>query len=290
MGLPANQAKEADIPHLLLHLTFLWDPVDHLALDVDLVAMHEVSFLPAASNQARSHATKDGEVSSSKSESSHDEGDSTAEDGNAGEDKGRIETSSDGQVASEGEEGQERPHTQDTLTSVSQVFGGHEDTDLESDPREKIQSIQQKQCPKSPKEDSPLKESSESSSSEEKLPTDEALRDGARQEAWLLDMHFKAWHHNKIAKGITGWAARDTMICDLPKHGKMQPNHPDPMGPPLDYMGECQVFVGIRSNIYDLCRFYALGKTGDPPEFPAPREPATRSQVWDLLKSARSIG
>ena len=30
--------------------------------------------------------------------------------------------------------------------------------------------------------------------------------------------------------------------------------------------------------------------TGDPPEFPAPREPVTRSQVRDLLKSARSIG
>ena len=74
----------------------------------------------------------------------------------------------------------------------------------------------------------------------------------------------------KIVKGITGWATRDTMICDLPKHGKMQPNHPDPMGPPLDYMGECQVFDGIRSNIYDLCRFYTLGMTGDLPEFPAP--------------------
>ena len=57
-----------------------------------------------------SHATEDGEVSSSESESSHDEGDSVAEDGNA-EDKGGIETSSDGQVASDGKEGQECPHT-----------------------------------------------------------------------------------------------------------------------------------------------------------------------------------
>ena len=39
-----------------------------------------------------------------------------------------------------------------------------EDTDLESNPREKIQSIWQKQCPKSLKEDSSLKESSKSSS------------------------------------------------------------------------------------------------------------------------------
>ena len=80
------------------------------------------------------------------------------------------------------------------------------------------------------------------------------------------------------------------MICDLPKHRKMQPNHPDPVGPPLDYMGECQVFKDIRSDIYNLCRFYALGMTGDPPEFPAPREPVTRRQIRDLLKSACSIG
>ena len=79
------------------------------------------------------------------------------------------------------------------------------------------------------------------------------------------------------------------MICDLPEHGKMQPNHPDPLGPPLNYMGECWVFNGIRSDICDLCRFYALGMTGDPPEFPMPWEPATCGQVRDLLKSARSI-
>ena len=80
-------------------------------------------------------------MSSSESESSHDEGDGAEEDGNAKEDKGRIETSSDGQVASDGKEGQECPHTQDTLTGVSQVFGEHEDTDPESEPGEKIQSI-----------------------------------------------------------------------------------------------------------------------------------------------------
>ena len=79
------------------------------------------------------------------------------------------------------------------------------------------------------------------------------------------------------------------MICDLPEHGKAQPNHPDPVGPPLDYMGECQVFDGIRSNIYNLCWFYILGMKGDPPEFPAPREPATCGQIRDLLKSARAI-
>ena len=236
-----------------------------------------------------SHATEDSEVSSSESKLSDNEGDSAGEDDNAKEDKGGIETSSDGQVASDGEEGQEHLHIQDTLTGVSQVFSRHEDTDPESDAREKIQSIWQKQHPKSPKEDSPLKESSESSS-EEEPPMDEALHDEARQKAWLLDTCFDAWHCNKIAKGVTGWATRDTMICDLPKHGKMQPNHPDPMGPPLDYMGECQVFNSIRSDIYNLCRFYTLGTTGDPPEFPTPWEPVTHSQIRDLLKSAHSIG
>ena len=80
------------------------------------------------------------------------------------------------------------------------------------------------------------------------------------------------------------------MICDLPKHGKMQSNHPDPVGLPLDYMGECKVFNGIQSDIYDLCQFYTLGMTSDLLEFPMPWEPATRGQIRDLLKSACSIG
>ena len=158
----------------------------------------------AGHHSVSSHATEDGEVLSSEPKLYHDEGDGAGEDDNTKEDKGGIETSSDGQVASDDEEGQECPHTQDTLTGVSQVFGRHKDTDPESDPREKIQSIWQKQHPKSPKEDSPLKESSESSS-EEEPPMDEALRNEARQKAQLLDAHFDAWCHNKIAKGIMGW-------------------------------------------------------------------------------------
>ena len=143
--------------------------------------------------------------------------------------------------------------------------------------------------PKKPQGGQPPKESSESSS-EEELPTDEALCDEARQRARQLDTRFDAWHRKKIAKGIVGWATRDTMICDLPEHRKTQPNHPDPVGLPPDYMGECQVFNGIWSNIYNLCRFYALGMTGDPPEFPVPQEPVTHGQIRDLLKSAHSIG
>ena len=108
-----------------------------------------------------SHATEDRDVLSRKFESSQDEGDG------AEEDKGGIKTSSDRQVVSDGEEGQEHPHTQDTLTGISQVFSEHKDTDPESEPGEKIQSIWGKQHPESPKEDSPLKDSSGSLSSEE---------------------------------------------------------------------------------------------------------------------------
>ena len=171
----------------------------------------------------------------------------------------------------------------------SLAFGTHEETDAESNSGEKIQSIWWKRHQPSPKEDMPSKDSS-GSSSEEEQPTNEALRDKAQQRARQLDTNFDAWQHKKIAKGITGWTTRDTMICDLPKHRKVQPNHPDPVGLPLDYMGECQVFDSIRSDVYDLCQFYILGMTGDPPEFPTPLEPATRRQIRDLLKLAHAIG
>ena len=68
-------------------------------------------------------------------------------------------------------------------------------------------------------EDIPLKESSESSG--EEPPMDKALCDEARQKSQLLDMRINAWHCNKIAKVIAGWASRDTMICYLPEHRKM---------------------------------------------------------------------
>ena len=80
------------------------------------------------------------------------------------------------------------------------------------------------------------------------------------------------------------------MICDLPEHRKAQPNHPDPVGPPLEYMRDHQAFEGVCLDLYNLCRFYSLGMRGDPPEFPAPQEPATCRQIQDLLKSACAIG
>ena len=105
-----------------------------------------------------------------------------------------------------------------------------------------------------------------------------------------MDTDFDVWWCKKITKGLPSWATRDTMICNLPKHEKVQPNHPDPVGPPLEYMYDHQAFEGIHSDLYDLCHFYALRTTGDPPEFPAPWEPATRGQNRDLLKLACTIG
>ena len=241
------------------------------------------------SGSAESQVTDDGQETSSKSKPSHEEEDAPCEDEDVEAGKGEVAVLRDGQVASDGEEGQECPQIQNTLTGISHIFSMHEETDAESDPREKIQSIQQKWHQPSPKEDTPSKDSSESSSEEEQ-PNDEALQDKAQQRAWQLDTNFDAWQHKRIAKGITGWATRDTIICDLPEHRKVQPNHPDPVGLPLDYMGECQVFNGIWSDIYNLCQFYILVMTGDPPEFPTPQEPATCGQIRDLLKSACAIG
>ena len=232
----------------------------------------------AGGHSVHSHTTEGSQESSSESELSHSKENAPCENENAKADKGGAETSSDSQVASDGEDGQACPQTQGTLTSISQVFSTHEDTDPKSDPREEIQSTWQKQCQTSPKGDSPPPKESSEASSEEEPPTDEALHNEARQRAQQLDTCFDAWHRKKIVKGIAGWATRDTMICDLPEHGKTQ------------HMGECQVFDSIRSNIYNLCRFYTLGMTGDLPEFPVPQEPVTCGQIRDLLKLAHSIG
>ena len=146
-------------------------------------------------------------------------------------------------MASNSDEGQGCSPVQNTLCGVSHVFGMHEETDAESDD-EKNQSTWQKRHHLSPKEDTPSKELSKSSSEEEQ-PTDKALRDKAWQWARQLDTNFNAWWRKKITKGVEGWAMRDTMICNFSEHGKAQPNHPDPVCPPLDYMRECQVFDGI---------------------------------------------
>ena len=109
----------------------------------------------------------------------------------------------------------------------------HEETDVESDHKEKVQTARLKWRQPSLKEDTPSKELDESSLEEEQ-PTNEALHDKAWQQAQRLDTNFDTWWHKKIAKGIPGWVTRDIMICDLPKHRKVQLNHPDPVGLPLE--------------------------------------------------------
>ena len=120
----------------------------------------------AGHHSIHSQATENGEVSSSESDSSQDEGVGAEEEDNAEEGKSGIETSSDEQEASDGEDQQECPHTQDTLTGVSQ----HEDTNPESDSGEKVQTAWQNQH-----KDSPTKNSSGSLSSEEEPRTNEVL-------------------------------------------------------------------------------------------------------------------
>ena len=230
------------------------------------------------SGSAQSRTTKDDKESSSGSEPSHMEEDALRDDEYAEISGGDTEVLSDGQVASDGDEGLGCSPIRNTLSGVSHVFGTHEETDVKSDHEEKTPPARQKRHQPSPKEETSSKVSEESYSEEEQ-PTNEALRDKVPQQAWHLDRNFDAWHRKKIAKGLPGWVARDTMICVLPEHGKAQPNHPDPVGPPLEYMCDCQVFEAVRSDIYDLCRFYMLGMTGDPPEFPTPWEPATHGQV-----------
>ena len=65
----------------------------------------------AGHHSVHSTATEGGEESSSESKLSHDEEDATGEDENTEADKGGVETSSNGQVASDGEEGQVCPQT-----------------------------------------------------------------------------------------------------------------------------------------------------------------------------------
>ena len=241
------------------------------------------------SGSAQSWTTKDDKESSSRSKPSHTEEDAPHNDEYTEISGGDAEVLSDGQVAPDGDEGPGCSPIRNTLSGVSHIFGAHEETDIESDHEEKTPPAWQKQRQPSPKGEMSSKESEESSSEEEQ-PTDEALRDKTRQWAWHLDTNFDAWWHKKITKSLPGWVARDTMICNLPEHGKVQPNHLEPVGLPLEYMHDCQVFEGVQSDIYDLCRFYTLGTTGDPPEFPTPWEPVTHGQVRDLLKSAHTIG
>ena len=298
-GVTHQPSESVGGPHLLLLQTTPQDPVGHLALDIDLIARHKASLLPAASDQAlwaqwlaiilfipmllkvvRCRAAslippKTRETALRKRTMPR-----------------KVRAGSRPQVMSRRHPMVKICRSALTPMTPSPVLVSSlvNMRTPESDPSEKVQSAQQKQHKDSPKEDSPKKNSSRLSSFTEEPLTNKALCDRARQKVWLLDTCFDAWHHDKIANSVMGWVTQDTMICDLPEHGMMQPNHPDPVGPPLDYMVECRVFDGIWLDLYDICHFYLLGTTGNPPEFPALWEPVTCSQVRDLLKLAQSIG
>ena len=104
----------------------------HRALGIELVDVREASPPHAANDQALGVVTTPFipeppkmVTSSSESASSQGEGSGGEEEDNAEAGKSETETSSDEQEASEGEDKQECPHTQDTLTGVSQLFGEH---------------------------------------------------------------------------------------------------------------------------------------------------------------------
>ena len=216
-GPPSNQVRASIVPHLQLLLTTPQDQVGCRAPEIDHAAMPEVSPQPAAGSQALWALWWVAALSAPRPRQTRV--------------KLRLQVTARQHLMAK--RGKNALKLKTPSPCVSQVFSTHEDTDSESNPEEKIQSIQQKWHQPSPKEDTPSKESSESSSEEEPT-TDKALRDEAQHRAWQLDTNFNALHDKKIAKGITGWATRDTMICDLPEHGKVKPNHPDPVGPPLD--------------------------------------------------------
>ena len=66
-----------------------------------------------------------------------------------------MEASINEQKASKSEDKQEHPHTQDTLTSVSQLFGEHEGTDPKTDSEEKVQTTWKRQHKDSPRRTAP---------------------------------------------------------------------------------------------------------------------------------------
>ena len=147
--------------------------------------------VPKVSPHTHSWATNNGQESSSKSEPSHVEEDTPHKDEYAEVCVGDAEVLSDSQAASDGDEGLGRSPIQNTLSGVSHIFGAHEETDVESDHEEQIQSAWRKWHQPSLKEDTPSKELSESSLEEEQ-PTDKALHDMAQQWAWQLDTNFNA--------------------------------------------------------------------------------------------------
>ena len=126
-----------------------------------------ISHRSQRSGSTQSQTTKDNKESSSRSEPSHTEEDAPHDDEYAEICGGDTEVLSDGQAASNGDEGPGRSPIRNTLSGVSHIFGTHEEMDVKSDHEEKTPPVRQKQCQPSPKEATSFKESKESSSEEE---------------------------------------------------------------------------------------------------------------------------
>ena len=140
----------------------------------------------------QSQTTKDDKESSSRSEPSQAKEEDPHDDEYTEICEGDAKVLSDGQVASDGDEGPGCSPIQNTLSGVSHIFGAYKETGIESDHEEKTPPARQKRCQPSPKEGTSSKQSEESSSEEEQ-PTNEALCDNAWQRTQHLDTNFDAW-------------------------------------------------------------------------------------------------
>ena len=90
-------------------------------------------------------------------------------------------------------------HTPRTpLTGVSQLFGEHENTDPESNSKDKVRLHGKGSTRTAPRRTAPRR-------TPVSHRPDKVLYDEARQKVWQLAMCFEAWHHNKIANKVTGW-------------------------------------------------------------------------------------
>ena len=107
----------------------------HEAPELGHVAIPKVSPCAAAVDQVQT--TKDDKESSSGSEPSHVEEDAPCDDEYTEICGGDAEVLSDGQVASDGDEGLGHSPMRNTRSSVSHIFGTHEETNIESDHEEK---------------------------------------------------------------------------------------------------------------------------------------------------------
>ena len=299
LGLPTNQVRVWVVPHLLLLLTTLQDLVGHQALDIDLIVMHEASLLPVAGNQA----LRAQQLSITPFIPMLPK---------------MVRCQTESLIPPKMREMVLKKKTMPKKTKTGsrpQVMGRRylmvktgRSTLIPRTPSPVLVSSSANMRTLTPSQTLGRKSSQHSKggartalrrTSPRKTPAYHHLlrksHQPTRHSVMGPDKKRGCWTHALMLGGMTKlpmvlWVTRDTMICDLSEHGKMQPNHPDPIGPPLEYMAECKVFDSIWSDLYDLCHFYTLGMTGNLPELPTPQESVICSQVRDLLMSAQSTG